>query len=48
MKRAHEDAHRLIESGLIEKGEDGKRVARFAENLTDFVLRSAARAAWLL
>lgn len=42
VKRVHEDAHRLIEIGLIEKDEDGKLVVPFAEIRTDFVLRSAA------
>lgn len=42
VKRVHEDAHRLIEIGLIEKDEDGKLVVPFAEIRTDFVLKSAA------
>ena len=42
VKRVHEDAHRLIEIGLIEKDEDGKLVVPFSEIRTDFVLRSAA------
>ncbi len=42
VKRVHEDVHRLIEIGLIEKTEDGKLVIPFAEIRTDFVLKSAA------
>ncbi len=42
VKRVHEDAHRLLEIGLVEKNEDGKLVVPFAEIRTDFVLKSAA------
>ena len=42
VKRVHEDAHRLIEIGLIEKTDDGKLVVPFTEIRTDFVLKSAA------
>ena len=42
VKRVHEDAHRLIEIGLIEKDDDGKLVVPFAEIRTDFVLKSVA------
>ncbi|MBI5751347.1 MAG: hypothetical protein HZA59_04255 [Hydrogenophilales bacterium] len=43
VKRVHEDAHRLIEIGLIEKDEEGKLAAPFSEIRTDFVLRPAAQ-----
>ena len=42
VKRVHEDAHKLVEIGLVEKDAAGKLLVPFAEIRADFVLRSAA------
>ena len=42
VKRVHEDAHKLLEIGLVEKDAAGKLSVPFAEIRADFVLRSAA------
>lgn len=42
VKRVHEDAHKLVEIGLVEKDVAGKLSVPFAEIRADFVLRSAA------
>ena len=42
MKRVHEDAHKLVEIGLVEKDAAGKLSVPFSEIRADFVLRSAA------
>ena len=42
VKRVHEDAHKLVEIGLVEKDADGKLFVPFTEIHADFVLRSVA------
>jgi predicted transcriptional regulator len=42
VKRVHEDAHKLVEIGLVEKDAVGKLFIPFSEIRADFVLRSAA------
>ena len=42
VKRVHEDAHKLVEIGLVEKDAAGKLSVPFVEIRADFVLRSAA------
>ena len=42
VKRVHEDAHKLVEIGLVEKDDAGKLSVPFSEIRADFVLRSAA------
>lgn len=42
VKRVHEDAHKLVEIGLVEKDAAGKLSVPFSEIRADFVLRSAA------
>lgn len=42
VKRVHEDAHALIEVGLVEKDAAGKLLVPFGEIRADFVLRPAA------
>lgn len=42
VKRVHEDAHKLVEIGLVEKDATGKLSVPFSEIRADFVLRSAA------
>ena len=42
VKRVHEDAHKLVEIGLVEKDAAGKLSVPYSEIRADFVLRSAA------
>jgi predicted transcriptional regulator len=42
VKRVHEDAHKLVEIGLVEKDAVGKLSVPFAEIRADFILRAAA------
>ena len=42
VKRVHEDAHKLLEIGLVEKDAAGKLSVPFSEIRADFILRSAA------
>lgn len=42
VKRVHEDAVTLIETGMVEKTPDGKPAVPFAEIRADFMLRAAA------
>ena len=42
VKRVHEDARHLVETGIVEKDQDGKLIVPFAEIRADFVLKSAA------
>ncbi len=42
VRRVHDDAKALLQTGLIEKTPDGKLIVPFAEIHADFVLKSAA------